>query len=218
MAETVIGRKPQVAGGGGRGGITDGGFGDSDRGGGPAPGTVRRTYRTGMAFALLGISMLFIAFTSAYVVRGGLGDDWQPIELPLLLWWNAAVLLASSLTIELTRNALNQGLRAQCNRWLGLTAALGLAFLVGQLAAWRQLAGHGIYLATNPSSSFFYLLTGTHAVHLFGGLVALLYIVWEAWRYRLGPAKRTLVEVTAMYWHFMDGLWIYILLLLWFWR
>ncbi|MGH9659100.1 MAG: cytochrome c oxidase subunit 3 [Bryobacteraceae bacterium] len=218
MAETVLGRTPQVAGGGGSGGFTDGGFGDSGRGGGPAPGTVRRTYRTGMVLALFGISMLFIAFTSAYVVRSGLGNDWQPIELPFLLWWNAGVLLASSLTIELTRSALNQGLRAQCNRWLGITAALGLAFLVGQLAAWRQLAGHGIFLATNPSSSFFYLLTGTHAVHLFGGLLALLYIVWEAWRYRLGPAKRTLVEVTAMYWHFMDGLWIYILLLLWYWR
>jgi cytochrome c oxidase subunit 3 len=171
-----------------------------------------------MFLALLGITMLFMAFTSAYVVRSGLGDDWQPVELPLLLWWNAAVLLASSLTIELTRSALNKGLRAQCNRWLGLTAALGMAFLVGQVAAWRQLASHGIYLATNPSSSFFYLLTGAHALHLFGGLLALLYIVWEAWRYRLGPAKRTLVEVTAMYWHFMDGLWIYILLLLWYGR
>ena len=218
MAETVIRRAPQVAGGGRGGGPTDGGFGDSDRGGGPPPGTVRRTYRTGMFLALLGISMLFMAFTSAYVVRSGLGDDWQPVELPPLLWWNAAVLLASSLTIELTRNALNKGLRTQCNRWLGLTAALGLAFLIGQVAAWRQLAGHGIYLATNPSSSFFYLLTGAHAVHLFGGLLALLYIVWEAWCYRLGPAKRTLVEVTAMYWHFMDGLWIYILLLLWYGR
>lgn len=218
MADTVIRRMPQVAGGGGGGGVTDGGFGDSDRGGEPAPGTVRRAYRTGMALALLGISMLFVAFTSAYIVRSGLSNDWQPIELPPLLWWNAAVLLASSLTIERTRSALTRGLRAQCNRWLSLTAALGLAFLVGQLAAWRQLAGHGIYLATNPSSSFFYLLTGAHAVHLFGGLLALLYIVWEAWRYRLGPTKRTLVEVTAMYWHFMDGLWIYILLLLWYWR
>jgi cytochrome c oxidase subunit 3 len=131
---------------------------------------------------------------------------------------NAAILLLSSVTIELTRRALNQGLRSQCNAWLAFTAVLGAGFLAGQLAAWKQLASHGIYLATNPSSSFFYLLTGTHAIHLFGGLLALLYIVWEAWRYRLGPAKRTLVEVTAIYWHFMDGLWIYILVLLWYWR
>ncbi len=218
MAETVLKQRPQVAGGRGGGDVTDGGFGDPGRGSGPPPGTARRTYHTGMFLALVGISMLFIAFTSAYFVRGGLGDDWVPIGLPPLLWWNAGVLFASSVTIELTRRALNQGLRSQCNAWLGLTALLGAGFLAGQLAAWRQLADRGIYLATNPSSSFFYLLTGTHAIHLFGGLLALLYIVWEAWRYRLGPAKRTLVEVTAIYWHFMDGLWIYILVLLWYWR
>ncbi len=217
MAQTVLRRAPQVAGGQG-GGVSDGGFGD-DGGGSPLPpGTARRAYRTGMVLALLGISMFFIAFTSAYFVRAGLGDDWVPIGLPPLLWWNSGLLLASSLTIELTRRALNHGQRARCNMWLGLTALLGAAFLAGQLVAWQQLADGGIFLATNPSSSFFYLLTGAHAVHLFGGLMALLYIVWEAWRYRLGPAKRTLVEVTAIYWHFMDGLWIYILLLLWYWR
>ena len=217
MAETVLRRAPQVVGGGGGGHVTDGGFGDQG-GGGLPPGTARRTYRTGMVLALIGISMLFFAFTSAYFVRAGLGDDWVPIGLPPLLWWNASLLLASSVTIELTRKALNQGLRARCNTWLGLTALLGAAFLVGQWVVWGQLADRGIYLATNPSSSFFYLLTGAHAIHLLGGLVALLYIVWEAWRYRLGPAKRTLVEVTAIYWHFMDGLWIYILLLLWYGR
>ena len=218
MAEAIIRGQPQVGGGAGRGDFTDGGLGDPDRGGGVPPGTVRRTYRTGMGLALLGISMLFVAFTSAYIVRSGLSNDWQPIQLPPLVWWNTGALLASSFTMELTRRALNSGLRAQCNRWLAATAALGAAFLVGQWGVWRQLSGHGIYLVTNPSSSFFYLLTATHALHLLGGLVALLYIVSEAWRYRLGPAKRTLVEVTAIYWHFMDGLWVYILLLLWFWR
>jgi cytochrome c oxidase subunit 3 len=217
MAETTLRRAPQVAGGRGGGDVTDGGFGDHG-GGGLPPGTARRTYRTGMLLALIGISMLFVAFTSAYFVRAGLGDDWVPIGLPPLLWWNAFLLLVSSVTIELTRKALNQGLRARCNLWLGLTALLGTGFLGGQFIVWGQLAANGIFLATNPSSSFFYLLTGMHAIHLFGGLLALLYIVWEAWRYRLGPAKRTLVEVTAIYWHFMDGLWIYILLLLYYWR
>jgi len=218
MPEAIIRGQSQVGGGGGRGDFTDGGFGDPDRGGGPPPGTVRRTYRTGMSLAMLGISMLFVAFTSSYIVRSGLSNDWQPVELPPLLWWNTGVLLVSSFTMEWTRRALNNGLRVQCNGWLAATAVLGSAFLIGQFAAWRQLASHGIFLATNPSSSFFYLLTATHGLHLFGGLVALLYIVSEAWRYRLGPAKRTLVEVTAMYWHFMDGLWIYIFLLLWLWR
>ena len=90
--------------------------------------------------------------------------------------------------------------------------------MAGQLLVWNQLSSQGIYLATNPSSSFFYLLTGSHGLHLLGGVLALLYVTVEAWRYRLGPAKRTVVEVMSIYWHFMDGLWIYILCLLLFWR
>jgi cytochrome c oxidase subunit 3 len=128
------------------------------------------------------------------------------------------ILLISSFTMEQTRRSLNQGLRAASNGWITATTVLGALFLVGQVAAWRQLSDAGIYLATNPSSSFLYLLTGAHAIHLAGGLIALSYITLAAWRYRLGPAKRTVVEVTAIYWHFMDGLWIYILLLLWWWR
>jgi cytochrome c oxidase subunit 3 len=203
--------------GGGNGGRAADGFGDFGRGGFP-PGHTRRVYRTGMYLALVGISMFFIAFTSAYIVRSGLGDDWAPTSLPSLLWWNTVILVISSFTMEQTRRTLNQGLRPASNAWITATSVLGILFLGGQVMAWRQLAGNGIFLSTNPSSSFFYLLTGAHAVHLIGGLIALSYITLEAWRYRLGPAKRTLVEVTAIYWHFMDGLWIYILLLLWWWR
>ena len=213
---TLTTGKPEARIGGG--GHHPGGFDDFGWSGGPAPGAVRRTYRTGMWLALLTISMVFVAFTSAYVVRSGLSDDWLPIQLPPLLWWNTLILLASSVALQQTQRALNQGLRVACNRWLTATLVLGLTFLAVQLLVWRQLANHGIYMVTNPSSSFFYVLTGTHGLHLLGGLVALFYIAWEAWRYRLGPAKRTLVEVTAMYWHFLGGLWIYILLLLWLWR
>ncbi|MBI4460115.1 MAG: heme-copper oxidase subunit III [Acidobacteria bacterium] len=215
MTEILTG-KPQAGVGGPGGGFGDGDFGD--HGGGLPPGASRRAYRTGMWLALLAISMVFIGFTSAYIVRSGLSDDWQPTEIPSLLWWNALVLILSSFTIERTRQGLNTGRRDECNRWLAITTVLGITFLVGQALAWRQLASHGVYVTTNPSSSFFYLLTATHGLHLLGGVAALLYIGWEAWHYRLGPAKRTLVEVTAIYWHFMDGLWIYILLLLSLWR
>ena len=218
MAGTLATGRPEVHMGSGGGGFREDGFGDFGRGGGLPPESVRRIYHTGMWLALLAISMLFVAFTSAYIVRSGLSNDWQPIELPSLLWWNTLVLVLSSLTLQQTRQALSSGLRVGCNRWLTATLLLGLGFLAGQLWVWRQLVGHGIYLATNPSSSFFYVLTGVHGLHLLGGLLALFYIAWEAWRYRLGPVRRTLVEVTATYWHFMGGLWIYILMLLWLWR
>jgi cytochrome c oxidase subunit 3 len=160
------------------------------------------TYRLGMLFALAGIAMLFISLTSAYVVRQGLGTDWQRLRMPELLWVNTAVLLASSVTLEIARGNLSR-------RWLVLTLALGCVFLGGQLAAWRQLAAEGFFLGTNPHSSFFYTLTGLHGLHVAGGLVAL---GWAALRMR-----RRWVEVTALYWHFMDGLWLYLLVLL-FWR
>ena len=218
MAGTITHGDLQIHGGGGSGRFPLDGFGDFGPGGGLPPGTARRVVRTGMWLALLAISMVFVALTSAYIVRSGLGEDWTAIGLPPVLWWNAAVLLLSSLTMEKTRQGLNRGLRASSNLWVSATAILGGLFLLGQYLAWRQLAGQGIYLTTNPSSSFFYLLTAMHGLHLLGGLVAIAYIALGAWRYRLGPAKRTLVEVTAIYWHFMDGLWIYILMLIWWWR
>jgi len=82
------------------------------------------------------------------------------------------------------------------------------------LTAWRELATRGVYLASNPSSSFFYLLTATHGVHLLGGMAALFYLVFSAGRIALEPKTLAVVDVTAIYWHFMDGLWIYLLLLL----
>lgn len=212
MATLARGHRPD------RGDFEGDDFGGFQPRGGPAPGSVRRAARTGMLLALIAITMMFVAFTSAYVVRGGLSDDWQAMEMPRLLWLNAGLLLLSSMTIEEARKALNRGLRAACNGWLAVTTILGGGFLAGQLVVWRQLSAHGIYVTTNPSSSFFYLLTGAHGIHVLGGLLALMYADIEAWRYRLGPAKRTLVEVTAIYWHFMDALWIYILCLLWFGR
>ena len=188
------------------------------RGDGLPPGTTRRVYHTGMWLALIAISMLFIAFTSAYVVRSGLGDDWQSLSLPPMLWANTLALLLSSVTLDATRRALIGGRREACNRWLLATVVLGAAFLAGQYDVWQELGAAGVFISTNPSSSFFYLLTASHALHLLGGLAALGYIAIEALRFRLGPAKRTLVEVTALYWHFMDGLWLYIMLLLWYWR
>jgi cytochrome c oxidase subunit 3 len=98
--------------------------------------------------------------------------------------------------------------------WLYATLLLGLAFVGGQLIAWHSLEAHGVYLATNPSSSFFYLLTATHGVHLLGGIVALCYLAFRARRIAVTAKKRTAVDVTAIYWHFMDGLWIYVLALM----
>ena len=173
-----------------------------------------RTYRLGMWFALTAIVMLFAAFTSALVVRKGMSFDWALIGVPRVLWLNTFVLMASSVTLELSRRSLSAGAAHEFIRWLSATAVLGLGFLGGQLVAWRELASRGIYLATNPGSSFFYVLTAAHGIHLLGGVVALAYVFLRARRIALGGARRTPLDVTAIYWHFMDALWIYLFFVL----
>ena len=175
-----------------------------------------RRYYTGMMMALAAITMFFAAFTSAYIVRKGLSDDWRTLSLPFLMWPNTFILLASSLTLEKARRCLSEP--DKFRRWWWATTLLGIGFVFGQLLVWSQLRAGGVYVHTNPSSSFFYVLTGAHAVHLFGGIVALLYLSTRMWRASWFTPGATTVGVTALYWHFMDGLWIYLLLLILLWR
>ncbi len=189
---------------------------DHDDGGESRPGvpaTPRRAYFTALSMGLVTILMFFMSLTSAYIVRKGLGGDWQPIQLPRMLYLNTLVLLLSSFTIERARRQLaNQEVEA-FRRWWGITTALGLVFLAGQYAAWLELRAAGVFLATNPSSSFFYLLTAAHGAHLMGGILALLYVALRNWQGR--EARRSMTaEVSSVYWHFMDGLWVFLLLLL----
>jgi cytochrome c oxidase subunit 3 len=163
---------------------------------------------------LAAIVMLFAAFTSALVVRKGMSTDWVSTALPPVIYLNTFVLLSSSLTLEISRRSLKSGHEGRFSRWLYLTVFLGAAFVAGQLIAWHQLALRGIYLATNPSSSFFYLLTAAHGAHLMGGIVALFYLLFRVPSITAAPRTPVSVDLTAIYWHFMDALWIYILLLL----
>src|ERR1700726_3660268 len=197
-----------------------------------------RRARLGLLVGLMGIAMIFISFSSAYVVRQGLPTldprtnvllhDWFPVPLPRLLLINTFVLLISSVTMELARRqtarkaALAQlasvpGVSVETKEgisWLALTVVLGLSFLAGQWMAWRELAASGFYVGSSPSSSFVYLLTGMHGVHLFGGVVALLTAGAASLLRRPADSQAIAVDVTGWYWHFMAFLWVYILCLL----
>ena len=206
-----------------------------------------RRYRIGMFFALAAVVMLFVSFTSAYIVRQGVGTwsdasaryvtDWQPLSLPPILWVNTLILLLSSFTLAMARRTLSRKLqrKAAPSRgaltaaapalivsdqrsipWLGITFVLGAGFLVGQLLAWEQMLHLGIFVATNPSSSFFYVLTGAHGLHLLGGVLALAYAGLTSLLRKPLMTRFLVVDVTALYWHFMDFLWIYIFALLHF--
>ena len=145
---------------------------------------------------LASVVMLFAGFTSAYLIRRT-GIDWRRAPLPAILWFNTVVLLASSATIELAR-------RGGSRRWISATLVLGLAFLAGQLAAWRVLVTQGIFVSTHPHGSFIYMLSAVHGVHLLGGIIALVY----------ATALQRNVGLCATYWHFVDGVWLYVLMML----
>jgi len=195
----------------------EGGWGGGGGGGFDGRGAFRRASFTGLFVMLAASTMLFAAFTSAMVVRRGLGDDWASMAKPPVLLLNTGILLASSLALELARRALKFRHRANFNRWWTAATILGLLFLGGQALAWSQLNGGGVFISSNPSSSFFYVLSVAHAIHLLGGVTALCYVDVQAWRLRLGPAKRTVIDISAIFWHFLDGLWLYLMVLFYVW-
>jgi len=220
------------------------GGGDEERGGNvpnfiPDYGARLRRARLGLVCAIATVCMVFISLTSAYIVRKGLPTyedtsnsyvhDWGVVRLPwALLAINTAVLLISSLTMELARRqAARQAALAPVSGfpgvslgnersfpWLGLTVLLGFGFLAGQWLAWGELHNGGFYVNTNPSSSFAFLLTITHAVHLAGGVIALLWAASASLLRRPAETRRIVVDITAWYWHFMLVLWVYIFALL----
>ena len=203
--------------GGGRGGSSsDGHDGSGDRGGdgsgsGGNGSVPQRTYVTGMTVALGGILMFFMALTSAYIVRRDLpNSNWHALAVPRILWLNTAILIASSFTLTRARKLFKAGDPRGFRHWWGVTTILGVFFLAGQVIAWQQLRAAGLFLATNPSSSFFYVFTAAHGLHLLGGVLALTYILFRP-THRLTTGTAT--EVGAMYWHFMDGLWVFLFLL-----
>ena len=195
-----------------------------------------RRARLGLLVGLTGIAMMFISFSSAYVVRQGLPTldprsnlllhDWFPVPLPRLLFLNTAILLISSITMELARRrAARQSLEFASAAaisaresvkvsWLGVTVVLGLGFLAGQWIVWRELAGGGFYVSSSPSSSFIYLLTGMHGLHLLGGVLALLIAGAASVLNRPAESQRIVIDITGWYWHFMALLWVYIFFLL----
>jgi cytochrome c oxidase subunit 3 len=191
----------------------------------PAGGNLRATQQysppassSAIWVGIAAICMSFAAFTSALIVRQGSSNDWRHITLPSVLFLSTLLLLASSGSLEVARRRVASYMGgpgasiAPARSWLYLTLGLGLLFVAGQYMAWLQLRSQGLYLATNPNSSFFYVFTAVHAVHVLGGLAGLLRAIRKLGN---GTLRRSTLNATAYYWHFMGVLWVYLFLLLW---
>ena len=181
---------------------------------------VQDSAQLGLWLFLATITMLFASFASAYLVRSA-GPDWETTPLPAALWINTVVLIASSMTLEVARSRRKKSILRPFRNWFLVTLLLGFGFLAGQLVAWKQLMDLGIFIPSNPHSSFFYILTGLHGLHLLSGLILLLYVFLRV-RPALaencsGPVHRDLTGLCATYWHFLTALWLFIFVMLFYW-
>lgn len=205
--------------------------------GGRGPRDSLRRFRVGLALGVVSIYILFIALTSAYVIRQGTGTsdirtqtvvrDWVSIDLPQILWLNTLLLVLSSATIEFARRAvfhentvmkewlgIDESTKKRSLPWLGITLIMGIGFLAGQVLAWKQFVEQGAYGAGNPAAAFFYILTGGHALHLLVGVAGLLFASAGTWLKLRLETRQIAVDITGWYWHAMGALWLYILALL----
>lgn len=235
--DTGFGGKPPLdhrpTGGGG-----DGEDWDKRQPGGHGPHELLSRYRMAIFFVLAADMMFFVALISAFFARQAGGHfsaanvwvlDWRPLALPPILWVNTAVLLLSTFTMEMARRQFFREVDVM-DEWLGLghptvrraapwliaTVVLGGLFIAGQVVAWGQLVKEGVYFSTNPSSHFFYLITGAHAIHLLAGIIALGAALISLFFLKRLEVRQAVVDCSAWYWHAMGAFWIFLFGLLLF--
>lgn len=179
-----------------------------------------RQAKTGLRILMVVISSLFFLFIIAFLIRSQLSDwqhlsaPWKPLADPWPLWINTSMLLLASVCLQWSRLSVRKDNARRAVEGLLLGGLFSLAFIIGQLLVWRQMNALGYYVAANPANSFFFLLTGLHAVHLLGGLVAWLKTSVKAWRGVSTAQLAISIELCAMYWHYLLALWLVLLALL----
>jgi len=180
-------------------------------------------FRVGMWFLLLVVLMTFGGLIGAYIVISTKGEmEWKPFDLPIQVWVSTVLIFASSVTYQISKNALSAENQIKAKNWLLATTVLGGMFISSQILAWFDLVSHGVYMASNPYAGFFYILTAVHALHVFGGILVLGYILLRTWNQTFSreelDKRQAISNSVGLYWHFMDGLWIVLFVLLGFWK
>src|SRR5271166_3662945 len=210
--ELQIVKAPELKFGGPRGGgphePDDGGGGDGDD-----SDYIPDLSILGMRVMLVSITTLFVSLSIAYFARSRTPRFWQPVHVPQLLWVSTALILISSVTLEMARRHFkDRQLRSYAN-WLEATVLLGFGFLASQVLSLRSMINQGVYLRNNPNSAMFFMITGLHAAHLLVGVVMLIVPLVLAKRrpdsmlarFRVMNARNA---VASLYWHCLGGLWV----------
>jgi cytochrome c oxidase subunit 3 len=210
--------------GGGGGGGSDGGDNDrDDERIEEIDSYPSNKFRIAMWFLLLVVMMTFGGLIGAYIVISTNGVmEWKPFDLPRQVWISTNLILASSITYTIAQKALNSGKQRKAKHWLLATTVFGALFIASQVLSWLELVREGFYIQSNPYAGFFYILTAVHALHIIGGIIALGYLVLRTWQETSSEdeltKRRQVSNTVGWYWHFMDGIWIVLFLLLGFWK
>jgi cytochrome c oxidase subunit 3 len=167
------------------------------------------------------VTMTFGALVFAFVYRSFSAQNWLPIELPRVLWFSTGILLASSAVLAGAQMRLREGREASFHTLVRVAAGLGVLFLILQLAAWYFIVTSGVVLDSNPHSSFIFIFSGMHGVHILLGLAGLFYLLQRTRITVSGPKYRMTTRVWAnavsIFWHYLDFVWIalFVMLLIW---
>ena len=165
---------------------------------------------------MVSVMMLFGAWTSAYIVKRG-EPGWSSFELPGQFWLNTGIIILSSITMIWAHLSAKRDNLEQTKLALGITTALGVAFLVGQWLAWEKMVEMNYYFAgsgSSSSSSFIYVMTGFHGLHIVSGVVFLLIVLFAAFKYKVHSRNMLRMEMCSTYWHFLGVLWLYLFVFL----
>lgn len=162
---------------------------------------------------IITIVMIFAALTSAYIVRKGEGN-WVVFDLPVEMYFTTAMLFVSSITMHWAYIAAKRNELERVKLAISITFLLGITFLTGQVMVWGALVETNHYWVGNPSETFIYVLTGLHMLHLVSGIIFLLIVLIATFKYKVHSKNLTQIQMCTTYWHFLDGLWIYLFVFL----
>ena len=180
-----------------------------------------RSYKLILLFAMLSMTMMFAGLTSAFVVSKSRGDWMENFQLPTAFYFSTVAIILCSITFHLAKKAIQKDNRTATTGFLITTLALGILFVLLQFKGFGEIVQQG-YFFTGPESNitttFLYVVTVMHMAHLAGGIISLLIIIYNHFKQKYNSSQTLGIELGAMYWHFLDFLWIYLFLFLYFFK
>lgn len=180
-----------------------------------------RSYKLLLIFAMISMFMMFAGLTSAFVVSKSRVDWLKDFQLPTAFYYSTAVIIGCSVTFHLAKKAIQKDNRSATTSFLLITLALGILFVILQFVGFRQIVENGYFFTGSESSittTFLYIVTIVHMAHLIGGLISLLIIIYNHFKQKYNSSQTLGIELGAMYWHFLDLLWVYLFLFLYFFK